>query len=141
MDSTVIMGGLFAVAIVAMLLLIFALVSEKQAQDKVALATASPSTATPDARAESKALLPTQQQVAQPDAQQDRDRRLPVARGENGLQPASSRQLNELATELHTLHRQAQEVEQKLAMLVDVVDRLEHPQPGRTVIQEERPVR
>ncbi|HEX4204445.1 MAG TPA: hypothetical protein VHZ51_09660 [Ktedonobacteraceae bacterium] len=140
MDNTVIMGGLFAVAIIAMLLLIFALVSEKRAQDKVALATASPSTATENITAENKVPLPAQR-VAQPDTQQDRDRRLPVPRGENGLQSPSSRQLNELATELHTLHRQAQEVEHKIAILVDVVDRLERPQPGRTVIQEERQIR
>jgi len=45
-------------------------------------------------------------------------------------------QFRELSTELHVLHQQAQQIEQRLSILTEVVERLEHSENGQISVEE-----
>lgn len=131
--STVIVGGIFAVAIIALILLVLAMMGETRAQENMALAQVPASTKNQASKSSGPAKG---QQASAEESLQDRESRLPVQRGETSTQ-LSNGQFHELATELHTLHRQAEEIEHRLAVLVEIVERIERPQHGRVVVKEE----
>ena len=58
-------------------------------------------------------------------------------KGEEERLPALNGQFRELAGEIRSLHQQAWQLEQRLSVLTEMVDHLEHTQSGHTNIEEE----
>ena len=132
--STLIIGGLFALALIAILALVFVLrgeqhVTQVRNQPSTALISTTPPA---DDQSEQQATLDTDTtmqtfpQVDEP-ASFNNGQRFPLVNG----------QFHELSSELHTLHGQAQEIEQRLSALTSMIERIEERENGRTNIAEE----
>ena len=125
--STLIIGGLFVVALLALVGLVFVLRSEssttRAAQTKPVgpqssatshvAATSQPVTATHGDVSSSLAPAPTV-----PDSIEPEEPHFAMANG----------QFHELAEELHTLHEQSQEIEHRLSILSEMIERIERSQ-------------
>ncbi len=127
--NTLIIGGLFALALLAIIGLVFLLRSETRTPQvpvtkvnneplqvsetaQVASAGAPTQPGLPAPREEvatTPQVLPVQQPVQQ---------RFPIANG----------QFHKLSDELHSLHTQAQEIEQRLSVLTEMIERMENNQ-------------
>ena len=135
--STLIIGGLFALALLAIVGLAFLLRSEPRtpkvpvtrvdneplkmsetAQIASAGAPTQPGLPAPkEDIAPSVRTIPLQQHV----------QRFPLANG----------QFHKLSDELHALHTQAQEIEQRLSVLSEMIERIEHDQRQYTSVDED----
>ena len=125
--STLIIGGLFVVALLALVGLVFVLRSEsgatRVAQTKPAnpqssatspvVATGQPSASTYGDVSPSMVSVPTV-----PPSVETEEPHFAMANG----------QFHELAEELHTLHEQSQEIEHRLSILSEMIERIERSQ-------------
>ena len=59
------------------------------------------------------------------------------ARNEEKPFPISNGQLHEVASQLQTLHQQAQELERRLSVLTNMIEHIERSQNGRLSIEDE----
>ncbi|MBO0778217.1 MAG: hypothetical protein J2P37_05245 [Ktedonobacteraceae bacterium] len=127
MNSTLIIGGLFGLGLLSLIGLIFAARGERRPHRETPTATprveeAAEQAVTPGVNRPSEApvsqALPQQQQWL----------------------TASDGQLQELSFEIKSLHRQAQEIEQRLGLVTEIVGRIESSDRNRaTRIEEELP--
>ena len=127
--NLLIVGGLMAFALVAILAAFLLALGEQKASK--AAQTSAPATQEP----QSSVSAPSQ-------AQQDTDTNkpnLPVL-SQTAL-PISNDVLNgqfhEFAAQIHTLHQEARQLEQRLSVLVEMVDQFEQSQEGLVSIEEE----
>jgi len=133
--NLLIIGGLMALALLAVLGIVFLALGESRAQ-AAARPTSSPRT--------TRRLEPEPQRAAEAPASITQtfsgERTIPLrpdtGREERQL-PALNGQFHELAAELRTLYQQAWELEQRLRVLTQTVDRIEGSPSGRINIEEE----
>lgn len=146
--NLLIIGGLFAVAILAIIGIILLSLGERNAQAarQGAAQTTSPTvarTARPtvplapaenhDANAHSRMQEPTIQRRTFPRNGETTD----VDHKANSLIPMLNGQFHEFVDELRSLHQQAWELEHRLSSLTQMVDRIERSQSHSVSIEEE----
>ena len=130
--STLIIGVLFVVALVAIIALVFVLRSEPRSTGTVPANPAA--SATPDVAATSRPetatmtneSLPSMTSVPTVPTVPDVPS-VPTATEESHLAMGNG-QFHELAVELHTLHGQSQEIEHRLSILSEMIERIERSQ-------------
>jgi len=135
--SLLIVGGLFIVAVLAIVVMIFVLRGEPDtnatasapspkplAAEQNEPATQKTSASKPSVAAQT-APVPTEDFTTGPEDPQT-DEWNPVANG----------QFHELANELRTLHQQAQEFEYRLSVLRDMIERIEYARHNHMTIEE-----
>ena len=121
--NLLIIGGMLALGLLALLGAVFLAMGERKA--------AAPS---PSAKAETTQSL--KQPSGIPAAKTPvTEETLPLVREETPL--VLNGQFHELASELHTLHGHAIELEQRLSALTGIADHLEHTQANHIDIKEE----
>ena len=121
--NLLIIGGMLALGLLALLGAVFLAMGERKA--------AAPS---PSAKAETTQSL--KQPSGTPAAKMPvTEETLPMVREEAPL--VLNGQFHELASELHTLHGHAIELEQRLSALTGLADHLEHTQANHIDIKEE----
>ena len=142
--NILILGGLFALGIIAILAVVGLARGEQRQRkpraDEVGVQVPSPAephtTSDPEVPVASrsrKLTVPLDQthSLVGPDGQSASVRLMPVP--QTGLQ-----QFHELADEIRTLHQHARDLEQRLGRLSEMVDHVEHVQNGQTSIEEEQ---
>lgn len=141
--NTLIIGGLFALAVVALVALAFVVRGESRTPQTPKAPPANEQSApTVAARQQAEASAPATPVVQNLPAPEKRDGIVPVrtapARAvEKQRFPIANGQFHELSVELHTLHGQAQEIEHRLSILTEMIERIERSQGGRTSVAEE----
>jgi hypothetical protein len=120
--STLIIGGLFVVALIALVALVFVLRSEQRTSGK-APANA-PTNATPDGAANSQ---PDELTTTNTNESSSPVASVPVPTAESRFAMGNG-QFHEFSTELHTLHEQSQEIEHRLSILSEMIERIERTQ-------------
>ena len=118
-----VVGGLFAIALIALIVLFFVVRSEPRTNSTTAHGEKNV------AHSEAEQTQAATQHVPLTEEQ-------PMAREVHTL-PTRNGQLRELSAELHELHQQAQDIEQRLSILTEMMRHIERSQPGRTSIEEE----
>lgn len=127
MDTMSIVGGLFAIALLALLALIFTL----RGASRKSIRTEPPSPQPTQVQEEATHESDIKQQK-----EEGTESSLPAIHSQPQLS-AYSRQFREFAVELHILHRQVQEIDRRLGLLSEIMDRMEQPGNGRTYIEED----
>jgi hypothetical protein len=118
-NGTLIIGGLAGICIIALLLLILTIHSEQKAQEA--------------AKAKQKSEMnPPAARKSVPESKTG----LAVYQGTHEISAVDKR-YNNLLHELHSLHQQAQAVENKLATLIEAIEHLE-PKRNQVIIEEEQ---
>jgi len=142
--STLIIGGLFALAVVALVALAFVVRGESRTSQtpKAPIANEQSAPTVAAARQQAEASAPATPVVQNLPVPEKRDGIVPVrtapARAvEKQRFPIANGQFHELSVELHTLHGQAQEIEHRLSILTEMIERIERSQGGRTSVAEE----
>ncbi len=135
--NTLIIGGLFAVALLAILGLVFLLRSETQAQKVPVTKVDNEPLKVSETAQIASGGAPTQPGLPAPKEEiaavpqtvpvQQNTQRFPVANG----------QFHKLSDELHALHSQSQEIEHRLSILTEMIDRIENDQSHYVSINEE----
>jgi len=120
--STLIIGGLFVVALIALVALVFLLRSEPRTSETVP--ANAPTNATSDVAVHSQPDELTTTSTNEPSSPSVP---VPVSTGETHFAMANG-QFHELAVELHTLHEQSQEIEHRLSILSEMIERIERTQ-------------
>ena len=139
--NILIIGGLFALGIVALLVVVVLARGEQRQYSAKGTAEQAPSSveAPPTGVPEVPAASPSQRLTVPLDGRNtlvERDEQaasvqlIPVP--QTGFQ-----QFHEMADELHALHQHAWELEQRLGRLSDMVEQLERGQNGQTSVEEE----
>ncbi len=132
--NLLIIGGLLAFGLLALLGSVFLARGERQERQAAAKAATAPSpSATVKTTQPLKPLsdTPDTPAVKMPETEET----LPAVREEMPL--ALNGQFHELANELRTLHEYAIEIEQRLSVLTGIVDHVEHTQANHINIEEE----
>ncbi len=146
--NILVLGGLFLLGMVAVLAAIWLVMSERGNENGAVLPAAASTTAMSPAPASSPATAgagrPTKRltvplQTAEAERRNTRaslsgSQRLPTPPGRNfasageddRYSPALNGQMRELAAELRSLHIRAGDVEHRLSVLVEMVERIEH---------------
>ncbi len=135
--STLIIGGLFALALLAIVGLVFLLRSEPRTP-KVPVTRVdneplkmSETAQIASGGAPTQPGLPAPKEDVTPSVQtgplQQNGQRFPVVNG----------QFHKLSTELRALHIQAQEIEQRLSILSEMIERIEHDQTQYASLDEQ----
>jgi hypothetical protein len=120
--NLLIIGGLLAVGLLALLGAVFLAMGERRA---------------PSPSVTAKTTQPLKQPTSAPAAKMPAtNETLPAVREETPL--ALNGQYHELANELRTLHGHAIELEQRLSVLTGMADHLEHAQVGSVSIEEDQ---
>ena len=129
--STLIIGGLFVVALVALVALVFVLRSEsatpKAASIVQSVPVNPPNSATQDVMATSQIDTSAHRDVSSPSMTATTT----VPTSEPTDEPhfaMANGQFHELTIELHTLHEQSQEIEHRLSILSEMIERIERSQ-------------
>ena len=129
--SLLIVGGLMAFALVALLGAFLLALGEQKASKAATVQASTPSTH------ETQSDAPTPAQ-AQPDAGANKSN-LPALR--QTMLPVSDDalhgQFHEFVTQIHALHEEAFRLEQRLSTLVEMVDQFEQSHEGLVSIEEE----
>lgn len=147
--STLIIGGAFVVALLALIGLVFLLRSEPNESATPAKPATMPAKAEPVAAP----VVPTpmsapQASVPQRPASVQRTalvtQKLPLhqkaelpAISEEEVFPVSNGQFHELSAQLATLHEQAQEFEHRLSVLTEMIRHIEHTQDSHSSFEED----
>lgn len=143
--SILIIGGAFLVALLALIGLVVIVRQEVQATARTQQAAAAEKVATATTAAPvANKKITTPLQSAQHSSVAEMQT-LPAAiepalstyKKEEQLPVVSNGQFNEFVTELHTLHEQAQEMEHRLSVLIEMVTRIERTQNSHVSIEEE----
>ena len=149
--NLLIIGGLFAVAILAVVGIVFLSLSERNAE---AVRKANTQPATPPIARSARPTVPltaTEDRepaphtaAKEPVIQRQRFSRKSETnsadREENQLLPMLNGQFHEFVDELRDLHQQAWELEQRLSVLTQMVDHIERTQANRISIEEEETI-
>jgi hypothetical protein len=132
--NLLIIGGLLAFGLLALLASVFLARGERQEGQAAAKAATAPS---PSATAKTtQPLKPLSETPDTPAAEMpETTETLPAVLGETPL--VLNGQFHELANELHTLHEYAIELEHRLSVLTGIVDHIEHAQANHININEE----
>ena len=124
--STLIIGVLFVVALVAIIALVFVLRSEPRSTGTVPANPAA--SATPDVAPTNQPDTVTKTNESTPSiATAPTAPSVPTSTEESHFAMANG-QFHELAVELHTLHEQSQEIEHRLSVLSEMIERIERSQ-------------
>ena len=140
--NILILGGLFALGIVALLIVVVLARGEQRRNSAKGTAEQAPSPVEPPptgeplvpaASPEPRLTVPLDRRhtLVERDGQAASVQLIPVS--QTGLQP-----FHELADELHALHQDALELEQRLGRLSERIERFERVQNGQTSIEEEQ---
>ncbi|HEX6555380.1 MAG TPA: hypothetical protein VF026_21645 [Ktedonobacteraceae bacterium] len=122
--NLLIVGGLLALGLLAIVGAVFLAMGERRA-------------AAPSPSATARTTQPLKQPTGVPAAKMPvTNETLPAVREETPL--VLNGQYHELANELHTLHGQAMELEQRLSALTEIADHIEHAQVGGVDIEEDQ---
>lgn len=136
--SLLIIGGLFALGVVAILGAILLGISEQRRENARANALSAPVSLPVDERTASLSPPSAPLTTARPTIPLDR----PTTRLPNEEPPtyaALNGQFHELADEIRELHQQAWDLEQRLSTLTGTITRIERLQNGHTSVEEEIP--
>ena len=132
--NLLIIGGLLAVGVLAIVGAVLLSLSEQKAETMRRNQERLP--ALPTNRNQTVKLRPadadepaTRRSVAEEDS-------LTTFEGEKGLSHLNG-QFRELASEIRSLHQQAQNLEHRLGVLTDTVDHIERSRSGRTSVEED----
>jgi hypothetical protein len=135
--NILILGGLFALGIVAILVVVV-LARGEQGQNKVranGTGVQAPSPVEPDSTSMPEAPVTSRsQRLTVP---LDRTPTL-VGLDEQLASVRLNQQFHELADEIRALHQHAWDLEQRLSVLTEMVDRVERVQNGHTSVEEEQ---
>jgi TolA-binding protein len=134
--SLLIIGGLFALGVVAILAAVLLGISEQRRENARANAASAPVSLPVEQHTASLPPVSATMTTARPTIPLDR----PTARldhEEPAALPALNGQFHELADEIRELHQQAWDLEQRLSTLTDTINRIERRQNGHTSIEEE----
>ena len=129
--NVLIIGGLLAFALVALLAAVFLALGEQKASQRTATQTA----AKPVSEQQAKALVPAKEEQAADTNKQH----LPVL-SKSALPVATDvfhGQFHEFAAQIHALHEEAMEFEQRLSVLIEMIDTIENAQGIHVSIEEE----
>ncbi|GAC1436433.1 MAG: hypothetical protein NVS4B1_32310 [Ktedonobacteraceae bacterium] len=134
--NTLIIGGLFALALLAILGLVFLLRSEPHTPK------------TPITRVDNEPLkvsetaqvaaggAPTQPGLPAPKEEGVAIQQIVPVQQEGQRFPVANGQFHKLSIELHALHGQAQEIEHRLSILTEMIERIEHDQSHYVSVDE-----
>ena len=133
--NLLIIGGLLAFGLLALLGSVF--LARSEGQERQTAAKAAKTTPSPSATAKTtQPLKPLSDTPDTPAAEMPETKEtLPAVREEMPLM--LNGQFHELANELHTLHEYAIELEHRLSVLTGIVDHIEHTQANHINIEEE----
>jgi hypothetical protein len=135
--NILILGGLFALGIVAILVVVV-LARGEQGQNKVranGTGVQAPSPVEPDST--SMPEVPVTSRSQRLTVPLDRTPTL-VGLDEQSASVRLNQQFHELADEIRALHQHAWDLEQRLSALTEMVDRVERVQNGHTSVEEEQ---
>lgn len=149
--NLLIIGGLFAVAVLAVVGIVFLSLSERGAE---AARRANAQLAAPPIARSARPTVPLtaaedrepalRTAAKEPVIQRQRFSRKSETnsadRDENQLLPMLNGQFHEFVDELRDLHQQAWELEQRLSVLTQMVDHIERTQANRISIEEEETI-
>ncbi|OLE05213.1 MAG: hypothetical protein AUG82_05045 [Ktedonobacter sp. 13_1_20CM_4_53_11] len=122
--NLLIIGGLLALGLLAIVGAVFLAMGEKRA-------------AAPSPSATAKTTQPLKQPTGAAAAKMPATKEtLPAVREETPL--VLNGQYHELANELHALHGRASELEQRLSALTEIADHIEHTRAGSVSIEEDQ---
>ncbi len=132
--NTLIIGSLFALALLALVALAFVIRSEpRRAKTRTVKVEGEPARA---AQAKEAAEIAAIGVPAQPNLSASREE-MSLEEVEVSRFPLTNGSFHKLSTELHALHGQAQEIEHRLSILTEMVERIENNQNTYTSIEEE----
>jgi hypothetical protein len=135
--NLLIIGGLLAFGLLALLASVFLARGERQEGQAAAKAATTPPP--PTTAKTTQPLKPLSDTPDTPAAEMpempETTETLPAVLGETPL--VLNGQFHELANELHTLHEYAIELEHRLSVLTGIVDHIEHAQANHININEE----
>ena len=147
--STLIIGGAFVVALLALIGLVFVIRAEPSANTAGAKAvpqekpTPAPAVAVPVAAPqEGVSQQPVTVRRTAPVTQKlplHLEAEIPAIQEEKEF-PISNEQWHELSAQLSTLHEQAQEFEHRLNVLAEMIRHIEHAQHGYVNVEDEEEV-
>lgn len=135
MDAMLVIGGLFAIALLALIVLIFAL---RGVPRKKNTPTRPPASRLAQSQEDTAHKSDVKQQKEEDESSEVTEGRLLAIRNHTQLS-SYGRQFQEFAIELHVLHRQVQDIEHRLSMLSQIMDRIEQVDNRRTTFIEEEP--
>ena len=132
--NTLIIGGLFALAVLALIAVAFLVRGEtKTAKIHTVKVESEPAR---EAQAKETAEIAAAGAPAQPGLPAPREESLPEQRTVQHF-PVANGQFHKLSVELHSLHGQAQEIEHRLSILTEMIERIEDDQNQYVNIEEE----
>lgn len=134
--SLLIIGGLFALGVVAILGAVLLGISEQRRENARANAATVPVSLPVDEQATSLPRASAPLTTARPTIPLDRPTAL-LDHEEPAALPALNGQFHELADEIRELHQQAWDLEQRLSSLTKTIARIERRQNAHTSIEEE----
>lgn len=141
--NLLIIGGLLGVTLLAIIGIVVLVMGESRAQNS---SSPSPASARTTRRLEPEPAItrevseipaPTQQRSLAP---RETTTGLPSMSGAHSVARLNG-QIHELVNELRTLHQQAGELEQRLQVLTEVVERIEQAQSRQVSVEEEETLR
>lgn len=133
--SLLIIGGLFALGVVAILGAVLLGISEQRRENARANALAAQVSLPVGEQTSSRPPASAPVTTARPTIPLDRPALLDHE--EPSALPALNGQFHELADEIRDLHQQAWDLEQRLSTLTETIARIERRQNGHTSIEEE----
>ena len=134
--NLLIIGGLFALGVVAILGAVLLGISEQRRENTRATAVSAPASLPEADRPASASPAAAPSPVSRPTIPLDHASTR-LLNEEAPAHTALDGQFHELADEIRELHRQAWDLEQRLSTLTSTVNRIERLQNGHTSIEEE----
>jgi hypothetical protein len=132
-------GGLLILGVLFLVALVFVLRSEPNAKESISVPPPIPAepeeAKTQSAATEPSSTVETQLTPDEGTAPVDAAHTAPVAMREQ--HPLANGQFYEMVNELRSMHRQTQELEQRLSTLIDMAQRVEQTQNGCFPIEEQ----
>jgi len=126
--NTLIIGGLFALALLAILGLVFVLRSEPRTPKTPVTKVDNEPLKVSETAQVAAGGLPTQPSLPAPKEEVATSQRTVPLQQEVSRFPVANGQFHKLSVELHALHAQAQEIEQSLSNLTEMIEHIEHGQ-------------
>lgn len=137
--NLLIVGGLFGVAILAIIGIVLLMVGERNAEATRAASTQPVAASAPEQRQPTSTLVTGKLVPREPDAP-EKEKTSVEGLDTNSLVPALNGQFHEFVAELRDLHRQAWEIEQRLSVLTKLVERAQTDARHHVNIKEDEPV-
>lgn len=134
--NTLIIGGLFALAVIAIIALVFVLRSEPRIPKVPITKVGNEPLQVSETAQIAAGGAPTQPSLPAPKEEAVPVQTVPV-RPEVQHFPVANGQFHKLSVELHALHQQAQNIEHRLSILTETIERIEHDQSHYVGVDEE----